>query len=62
MGFLHSKHSKTSFFGHTPLVLFFSIKIQKSASKGSLEEVVTMSRVWLLDPTTILVNPSYKKR
>jgi hypothetical protein len=23
---------------------------------------VTMSRVWLLDPTTILVNPSYKKR
>jgi hypothetical protein len=45
MRFLHSKHPKTSFFYHTPLGLFSSIKIQKSASKESLEKVVTMSRV-----------------
>jgi hypothetical protein len=46
----------------TPFVLFSSIKIQKFASKGTLEEVGTMSKVWLLDLTIVLINPSYKKR
>jgi hypothetical protein len=63
MGTLHSKYPKASCFCHNPyLFLFSSIEIQRSASKGNLEEVGTMSKVWLLVLAIVLVNSSYKKK